>query len=283
MTVPLAASGAAAALCVAPYYNRPSQAGLLAHFGYLAENNELPIVLYNVPGRTGCDLQPQTVARLCGHGNIIGLKEAVGDEARWEELYPLASPAFSLLSGDDPTFVRAIAGGAQGVSVAFDLATHRGYDSDHPRVTGDVGKVAALSADIFWLVLPSLVLFVLLPVLLRQKSGHISLVASVAGFRGLPQSLAYGPTKAALINLSETLYYDLSPRGLGVSVVTPGFVATPLTSHNDFAMPALISPDQAAQAMLRGWARGEFQIHFPKRFTCVLRLIRRLRCIATQS
>jgi NAD(P)-dependent dehydrogenase (short-subunit alcohol dehydrogenase family) len=117
-------------------------------------------------------------------------------------------------------------------------------------------------------------LHVVLPTLLAQGAGHISLVASVAGFRGLPQSLAYGPTKAALINLAETLYYDLSPRGIGVSVVTPGFVATPLTSHNDFAMPALISPDTAAQEMLRGWAKGEFQIHFPKRFTCVLQLLR---------
>ncbi len=113
-----------------------------------------------------------------------------------------------------------------------------------------------------------------LPALLAQGAGHISLVASVAGFRGLPQSLAYGPTKAALINLAETLYYDLSPRGIGVSVVTPGFVETPLTSHNDFAMPALISPDKAAQEMLRGWAKGEFQIHFPKRFTRVLQLLR---------
>lgn len=117
-------------------------------------------------------------------------------------------------------------------------------------------------------------LHVVLPTLLAQGAGHISLVASVAGFRGLPQSLAYGPTKAALINLAETLYYDLSPRGIGVSVVTPGFVATPLTSHNDFAMPALISPDTAAQEMLRGWAKGEFQIHFPKRFTRVLQLLR---------
>ena len=115
---------------------------------------------------------------------------------------------------------------------------------------------------------------VVLPALLAQGAGHISLVASVAGFRGLPQSLAYGPTKAALINLAETLYYDLSPRGIGVSVVTPGFVATPLTSHNDFAMPALISPEKAAQEMLRGWARGEFQIHFPKRFTRVLQGLR---------
>ena len=115
-------SGADVALVVTPPYVRPTQAGLHAHYLAVADSAGIPVVLYNVPGRTGCDLQPQTVARLCGHGNIIGLKEAVGDEARWEELYPLASPAFSLLSGDDPTFVRAIAGGAQGViSVASNV------------------------------------------------------------------------------------------------------------------------------------------------------------------
>lgn len=108
-------SGADVALVVTPPYVRPTQAGLYAHYSAVADAAGIPVVLYNVPGRTGCDLQPQTVARLCSHGNIIGLKEAVGDEARWQELYPLASPAFSLLSGDDPTFVRAIAGGAQGV------------------------------------------------------------------------------------------------------------------------------------------------------------------------
>lgn len=115
-------SGADIALVVTPPYVRPTQAGLYAHYSAVADAAGIPVVLYNVPGRTGCDLQPQTVARLCSHGNIIGLKEAVGDEARWQELYPLASPAFSLLSGDDPTFVRAIAGGAQGViSVASNV------------------------------------------------------------------------------------------------------------------------------------------------------------------
>lgn len=113
-----------------------------------------------------------------------------------------------------------------------------------------------------------------LPLLLAQGQGHISLVASVAGYRGLPQSLAYGPTKAAVINLAEALYYDVSPLGLGVSLVMPGFVETPLTSHNEFTMPALISPAQAAQEMLSGWSKGEFQIHFPKRFTRVLQLLR---------
>jgi len=104
--------------------------------------------------------------------------------------------------------------------------------------------------------------------------GHISLVSSVAGFRGLPKSLAYGPTKAALINLAETLYLDLQPQGIGVSVINPGFVETPLTAHNDFAMPALVTPEQAAQAILRGWAHGDFEIHFPKRFTCWMKLLR---------
>lgn len=112
-----------------------------------------------------------------------------------------------------------------------------------------------------------------LPQLLRQQAGHLSLVASVAGYRGLPNALAYGPTKAALINLAQTLYLDLQPQGLGVSVVNPGFVATPLTSQNRFAMPALISPAQAAQEIVRGWETGRFEIHFPKRFTLWLKAL----------
>ncbi|QTN26768.1 SDR family NAD(P)-dependent oxidoreductase [Rhodoferax sp. AJA081-3] len=113
-----------------------------------------------------------------------------------------------------------------------------------------------------------------LPALLARGSGHISLVGSVAGYRGLPNSLAYGPTKAALINLAETLYLDLHTKGLGVSIINPGFVQTPLTAGNDFAMPALLTPEQAAQAILRGWGRGAFEIHFPKRFTLWLKALR---------
>ena len=111
---------------------------------------------------------------------------------------------------------------------------------------------------------------------LARGRGHISLISSVAGFRGLPQGLAYGPTKAALINLAETLYLDLQPQGLGVSVINPGFVETPLTAQNDFPMPALISPDQAALAIVQGWSRGDFEIHFPKRFTRWMKLLRLL-------
>jgi NAD(P)-dependent dehydrogenase (short-subunit alcohol dehydrogenase family) len=106
--------------------------------------------------------------------------------------------------------------------------------------------------------------------------GHISLISSVAGYRGLPKSLAYGPTKAALINLAETLYLDLHRKGIGVSLINPGFVDTPLTAQNKFAMPALITPAQAAQEILAGWANGEFEIHFPKRFTYVMKLLQLL-------
>ena len=73
--------------------------------------------------------------------------------------------------------------------------------------------------------------------------------------------------KAAMQHLAEILYMELRPAGIGVSVVNPGFVATPLTAQNRFHMPALIQPDEAARAMLKGWARGEFEIHFPKRFS----------------
>jgi short-subunit dehydrogenase len=113
-----------------------------------------------------------------------------------------------------------------------------------------------------------------LPAMLAAGKGHISVVSSVAGFRGLPKSLAYGPTKAALINLAETLYIDLHDAGIGVSVVNPGFVQTPLTAQNTFHMPALISPAQAAIDIVANWERGRFEIHFPKRFTRWMKLLR---------
>ena len=120
------------------------------------------------------------------------------------------------------------------------------------------------------------VLDAVLPGFLARRAGFISLVSSVAGFRGLPKSLAYGPTKAALINLAEALYLDLQAEGIAVNVINPGFVETPLTANNQFEMPALITPEQAAEAILRGWSRGEFETHFPKRFTRWMKALRLL-------
>lgn len=118
------------------------------------------------------------------------------------------------------------------------------------------------------------VLDAVLPDLKAQGRGHFSMLASVAGYRGLPMSLAYGPTKAAMQHLAEILYMELKPAGIGVSVINPGFVATPLTRQNTFHMPALMQPEQAAQAMLEGWGKGHFEIHFPHRFSRFLKLLR---------
>jgi short-subunit dehydrogenase len=117
-------------------------------------------------------------------------------------------------------------------------------------------------------------LCVVLPDLVSRASGAIAIVSSVAGYRGLPTGLIYGATKAALINLAESLYLDLAPRGVGVHLVNPGFVRTPLTDRNEFRMPALIPAEEAAEQVLRGLERGEFEIHFPKRFTRIMKLLR---------
>ena len=115
-----------------------------------------------------------------------------------------------------------------------------------------------------------------LPTLLAQRAGGIALVSSVAGYSGLPQALVYGPTKAALINLAESLYLDLRPAGLSVYLVNPGYVDTPATAGNGYRMPALITARQAAEATIDGLEAGRFEIHYPRRFTRWLKLARLL-------
>jgi short-subunit dehydrogenase len=119
-------------------------------------------------------------------------------------------------------------------------------------------------------------LSVVIPRLMKANAGGIALVSSVAGYRGLPQSLVYGPTKAAIINLAEVLYLDLKSKGLDVYVINPGFVKTPMTDQNDFKMPALITPEEAAAEIVQGLEAGQFEIHFPKRFTRMLKALRQL-------
>jgi len=115
-----------------------------------------------------------------------------------------------------------------------------------------------------------------LPLLIAQGAGGIGIVASVAGYGGLPKALVYGATKAALINLTESLYLDLRPRGIAVYQINPGFVDTPLTANNDFTMPALMTAADAAFEMVDGIERGQFHIHFPKRLTNSMRVARLL-------
>ena len=118
-----AAAGADAALVVTPPYVRPTQEGLLAHYRAVAEQGGLPVVLYNVPVRTGVDLLPETVAALAAHERIVGIKEANAATGRIAALLPLRGPGFSVLGGDDATAARALLAGADGlVSVGSNAA-----------------------------------------------------------------------------------------------------------------------------------------------------------------
>ncbi|MCA0270984.1 MAG: SDR family NAD(P)-dependent oxidoreductase [Proteobacteria bacterium] len=114
----------------------------------------------------------------------------------------------------------------------------------------------------------------LAPPLLRD-GGQLVLFGSVAGYFGLPGGQPYSATKAAVNNLAETLRIELAPR-VDVRLVCPGFVSTRLTAKNDFSMPAVITPDQAAKAVMRGLQRRSFEVHFPKRFTWAVKCLRAL-------
>lgn len=120
------------------------------------------------------------------------------------------------------------------------------------------------------------VLHSVVPEFIRQRHGHIVLCGSVVGYRGMPGALAYGASKAAIINLAETLHTDLHKRNIAVQVINPGFVETRLTDKNDFGMPCMISAEEAAVAVRKGLESGRFEIHFPKRFTLAMKLLRML-------
>ncbi len=116
----------------------------------------------------------------------------------------------------------------------------------------------------------------LLPAYLAARRGQIAIVSSVAGYRGLPTAAAYGATKAALINLAESLKHDLDRAGVKLQLVNPGFVKTPLTDKNDFHMPFLMPVDKAVASMIAGLKTSRFEITFPRRFTWQLKLLRLL-------
>lgn len=140
-------AGADLALVVTPPYVRPTAHGLLAHFQAVAEHGGLPVVLYNVPGRTGCDLQPETVARLQQHPGIVAIKEAKADPQRIAALLQLRQAGFAVLSGDDPTAADAMLAGADGVvsvaSNAVPAAMRRLCDAAR---SADAARAAELDA-----------------------------------------------------------------------------------------------------------------------------------------
>ena len=108
-----------------------------------------------------------------------------------------------------------------------------------------------------------------------KKDGHISIVSSVAAYRGLPNSSGYGPSKAALTNLTESLYFDFKKHNVRISLISPGFIKTPLTDRNEFPMPFIKSPEFAAEKMFIGLTKSKaFETHFPKQLTLFLKFLR---------
>lgn len=116
----------------------------------------------------------------------------------------------------------------------------------------------------------------ILPTYLARSAGHLVLVGSVAGYRGLPSAMGYGASKAGIIHLAENMKADLKGTNIKVQLVSPGFVKTRLTDLNNFRMPCMITPEQAADHIAAGLTSNAFEIHFPKRFTFMLKLLRLL-------
>ena len=109
----------------------------------------------------------------------------------------------------------------------------------------------------------------------ENRDGQISIVSSVAAYRGLPNSSGYGPSKAALTNLTESLYFDFKKYNVRISLISPGFIKTPLTNKNTFNMPFIKTPEFAANKMYNGLTKGSsFEIHFPKELTLILKFLR---------
>ena len=108
----------------------------------------------------------------------------------------------------------------------------------------------------------------------NKKSGTITIVSSIAGYRGLPNSTGYGPSKSALNNLAESLYFDFGRSNVRVCLVSPGFIKTPMTDKNDFNMPFLKTPEYAAEKIYDGLVnKNSFEIHFPKSLTMILKIL----------
>jgi 4-hydroxy-tetrahydrodipicolinate synthase len=156
-TARLSGLGVDGVLIVTPYYNKPPQEGLYRHFWAAAEASSVPVILYNVPSRTGVDLLPATIARLAAHPRIVAVKDATGSVARAREILAACPKDFTLLSGDDATFVAVMAVGGRGVvSVTANVAARAMHDACVAALGGDFVRardiditLAPLHRDLF--------------------------------------------------------------------------------------------------------------------------------------
>ena len=145
--------GADAVLVVTPYYNKATQNGLIKHFTTIADASSVPVILYNVPGRTGCALQPKTVAKLAEHPNIVGLKEATGNMAQMVELMRLCGDKIDIYSGEDALTVPMMAmGGAGTISVLSNVLPKESVAMTDACIAGDYKTAAAMQCKLLPLI-----------------------------------------------------------------------------------------------------------------------------------
>ncbi len=202
LTQQAAELGADAALVVTPFYVRPTQEGLRRHYLAIADQGGLPLVLYNVPGRTGCDLQPDTVAGVRDHPRIIGLKEARGDHERIHAIAALAKEGFVVLSGDDGSAHEAMLAGFDGViSVVNNLVPRVFRTLCDAALTGDAPKVAELHAALE----PLIEALNCAPNPIPVKAGLAELGLTGATLRLPMVELEPGPERNRLRDILQTL------------------------------------------------------------------------------
>ena len=145
--------GADAVLVVTPYYNKATQAGLVQHFTTIADASTVPVILYNVPGRTGCNLQPKTVAKLAEHPNIVAIKEATGNMAQMVELVTLCGDKIDVYSGEDGIVVPMLSMGAKGcISVVSNVVPAETVGMTDAWFAGDIEKAAAIQCRLLPLI-----------------------------------------------------------------------------------------------------------------------------------
>ncbi|MCP4996380.1 MAG: 4-hydroxy-tetrahydrodipicolinate synthase [Gammaproteobacteria bacterium] len=142
-------AGADACLLVTPYYNKPTQEGLYQHFKLIAETVDIPQLLYNVPGRTACDMLPETIGRLAAVPNIVGVKEATGEPERVDAIRKLSGGDFSIISGDDATTREFVLRGGQGcISVTANVVPRAMHEMIAAALAGDAGRAAELDGPL---------------------------------------------------------------------------------------------------------------------------------------
>lgn len=145
----------------------------------------------------------------------------------------------------------------------FHPMTAKRYDAGLARTSNAINYVGVVNT-----------LAPVMPVMIARGAGHIAIISSVAGYRGLPKGAAYAPTKAALISLAESLYADLKLKGVTMTVVNPGYVATPMTEPVTFPMPYIIPVDEAVAEIRKGLASGRFEVVFPSRMKWLMKTLR---------